>query len=221
MTTATIGTHPAKYSKGFDAIFAEILRDTRSVLDPMAGVCGLANIRQHGYTGFIACNELEPEWAMQGLGRADLVTMHDAEHLPFADGSFEAICTSPTYGNRMADHHNARDDSRRNTYTHVLGRRLSPGNTGAMQWGTEYKFKHTQIWRECGRVLAPGGLLILNVSDHIRKGAVAPVTDWHVWWLTFLGFALIEHRRVPTLRNRFGANRKARVECESILVFRK
>lgn len=42
----------------------------------------------------------------------------DATSLPFPDEAFDAIITSPTYGNRMADHHDARDNSRRLTYRH-------------------------------------------------------------------------------------------------------
>lgn len=42
----------------------------------------------------------------------------NALYLPFRDRAFDGIVTSPCYGNRMADHHDARDDSKRNTYTH-------------------------------------------------------------------------------------------------------
>ena len=39
----------------------------------------------------------------------DEVHIGDAEHMDWAlYGQFCAICTSPTYGNRMADHHNLR-----------------------------------------------------------------------------------------------------------------
>ena len=55
----------------------------------------------------------------------------------FSDATFDMVVTSPTYGNRMADHHNAKDGRRRITYTHNLGRTLTPGNSGAMQWGED------------------------------------------------------------------------------------
>lgn len=210
--------HPAKYTDKLLPIFAELLKDTDNVLDPFAGVGKLALIRDLGYTGKIHLNELEPEWARQARPEATITTC-DAEHLPYPDGYFDAICTSPTYGNRMADHHNARDGSRRNTYRHALGRKLTPGNTGQMQWGHEYRDKHRRVWTECRRVLKPHGKLILNISDHIRRGKVVPVTEWHAGCLTLLGFRLVEQIQVQTPRLRYGANHRTRVEYESVLVF--
>ena len=39
-------------------------------------------------------------------------TTGDSRQMHYPDGMFDAICTSPTYGNRMADHHNARRAAR-------------------------------------------------------------------------------------------------------------
>lgn len=212
--------HPAKYTDGLLPIFAQLLEGTRNVLDPMAGTGKLTEILEHGYAGQVYLNELEPEWAYQAPAEA-IVTTCDAERLPYKDDYFDAICTSPTYGNRMADHHNARDGSRRNTYRHTLGRKLTPGNTGKMQWGKEYRDKHRRIWTECRRVLKPSGKLILNISDHIRRGKVMPVTDWHIDILESLGLALVKRIAVETPRLRFGANSDVRVDNEWVLLFVK
>lgn len=211
--------HPARFTDQFLPVFAELLANIPNVLDPFAGTGKLAHIKDHGYTGEVYLNELEREWAMQAPAWAT-VTMNDAEHLPYPDNFFGAVCTSPTYGNRMADHCEWQDTSKRITYKSVLGRGLSTGNTGAMQWGADYRSKHARIWAECARALKPEGLLILNISDHIRHGQVMPVTDWHISCLGWLGFEKVEHRRIETPRMGFGANGKARADHESILVFR-
>lgn len=212
--------HPAKYTDKFIPIFAELLQGCKNVLDPLSGVGKLALIQDYGYTGDVYLNELECEWAYQAQRRATITTV-DAEYLPYRDAYFSAICVSPVYGNRYADHHDAKDSSRRVTYKHYLGRDLTAGNTGAMQWGPEYRQKHELIWAECYRVLQDGGIFILNISDHIRDGVVAPVTDWHIGFLTSIGLTVVEHRKIPTQRMRFGKNHKARVEHESIIVFQK
>ena len=138
-----------------------------------------------------------------------------------ANGAFDAIATSPTYANRMADKHNAKDGSRRITYTHRLGRELHFENTGRLQWGFQYRFKHREIWRECIRVLKYAGIFIVNVSDHIRDGQQIPVVEWHITILKEFGLTLVEDIKVPTPRMGYGANRRLRVDCEHILVWRK
>lgn len=121
----------------------------------------------------------------------------------------------------MADHHDARDGSRRTTYRHLLGRPLSAGNAGAMQWGEPYRELHRRAWGEVRRVLVPDGLFILNAKDHVRGGAPVPVVGWHLETLAGLGFEEVERHEVPTPGNRYGANRSARVAHEVVAVLRR
>lgn len=216
--------HPAKYSDEFLPIFAEKLAGVYRVLDPFAGVGKLGEIKKHGFNGIVYANEIEPEWAALGLlGGCDVVTRGDAEYLGdiYAPGYFDAICTSPTHGNRMADHHEAKDGSRRNTYKHCLGHNLTAGNTGAMQWGEAYREKHERIYAALAPLVKTGGLFVLNVSDHIRKGEQIHVSDWHRETLERHGFRLIDDVQIETRRNRFGANADKRVSCEHIFTLKK
>lgn len=213
--------HPAKFTDTILQLLADILNRyaIRFFLDPFAGVCKVHEVRRYGWAGYIHCGEMEPEWAVQGLGKVT-ITVGDSQHLPYLDGMVPCIVTSITYGNRMADKHKARDKSKRNTYTHTIGRQLTPGNTGAMNWGNDYRAKHVACYMEFVRVLADGKLLILNVSDHIREGRRVRVTLWHILTLKRLGFEVLEHHRVPTPRNRQGANGDKRVPYESVIAFR-
>lgn len=243
--------HPAKFSPEILAILADEVRGFAatfdgapiSVLDPFAGTGRIHQIADE--TVETVGVEIEPEWA----------TMHprtivgNALHLPFPDASFDAIVTSPCYGNRMADKHEphercktcggtgkvrnqyrhlrtclkckgeGRNTYRRNTYRHALDRPLHEKNSGAMQWGDAYRSFHEQAWAEAARVLCRRGLFVLNISDHIRAGHVVPVTDWHVQTLEKLGFVRLRTIDVHTRRNRHGANRELRVDAEHVVVF--
>ena len=223
MVLAAKPRHPAKYSDTLLPVFAEILKKHRchSVLDPMAGVGKIGLLRDHGFAGRIVANEIEPEWAAQAPPWVE-VHVGDAAAMTWAaDGEFDAIVVSPTYGNRMADHHNARDASRRYTYRHTLGRPLHPANTGQLQWGEAYQEAHRRIWAECIRVLRPGGVFVVNVKNHIRKGEIVRVSEWHAEELQRQGLQLIERVRVecPGMRN--GANARLRVPYEDVWVFKK
>src|SRR5437868_9381022 len=103
------------------------------VLDPFAGVGGIHTLAALGIAHTVGV-ELEPECALQHPRNI----VGSALALPFPDDTFDAIVTSPCYGNRMADHHDAKDASRRNTYTHALGRPLAFANAGSLQWGDSY-----------------------------------------------------------------------------------
>ena len=214
--------HPARYSAPILPILARMVADCAHIHDPFAGTGGIFALAQHGYTGRITASELEPEWA----ACHPEIQLADALALPWPDNSFDAIVTSPTYGNRMADYFTPGEgwtdaQTMRNTYTHALGRKLHPRNSGQMQWGPGYCAFHLAAWAECRRVIRSGGLLVLNISDHIRGGVVQHVTDWHIDALTRLDFVLGERVSVTTRRQRRGQNGDVRVGCEWVLKLEK
>lgn len=204
--------NPAKYNSLVLDTIAQMVNGYYTVLDPFAGTGKIHALFPKHFTVGI---ELEPEWAHQH----PRTMVGNALHLLFPANSFDAVCTSPTYGNRLADHHDAKDASRRNTYTHALGRKLHPDNSGSLHWGPKYQTFHRRAWIQVRRVLKPGGIFILNISDHVKNGAIVPVTDWHISTLTTMGFETIEAVRIDTPRLRFGANRDLRAEYESVLKF--
>ena len=201
--------HPARFPLAVIGVIRPYLKGYRRVLDPMAGV---------GTLGAWANNEIEPEWAGQCGPRT---TIADARALPFCDASFDACATSCCFGNRMSDHHNARDASKRHTYRHYIGRPLHPANGGRLQWGASYRELHEGIWAECWRVLKPGGRMIVNISDHIRRGERQGVSAWHLWALHRLGFVTVHLRKVRTPRQRHGANGHLRVDHEWVFVLER
>jgi len=207
-------SHPAKYSEPLYAMFEELLPERGRVLDPFAGVGGIHRLARNGRATIGV--ELEPEWA-----RAHRDTIvGDARELPFDAESFDAICTSPTYGNRMADTYRG-DGTPRHTYTIAIDRDLTEGNSGAMQWGPEYRAFHEEAWAEAVRVLAPRGAFVLNVKDHIRKGTRVPVSGFHVRALEHLGLYVSDVVAVPLAGNRHGANGDLRVGYELVIAMVK
>ena len=206
--------HPAKYTDSLLPVMAGMLRGRRRILDPFGGT-GKAFLLDHwlGAGVEIQAVELEPEFAAIN----PRTTLGNALALPWEDGHFDAVCTSPTYGNRMADC--LQDNWQRISYTDRLGRKLSPDNSGAMQWGPKYRAFHVAAWTEARRVLQEGGAFVLNIKNHIRAGKVQPVTEWHIDALTALGFRLLRHERVNTPSMRYGANADLRAEFESVILF--
>ncbi|MGW8178396.1 MAG: methyltransferase domain-containing protein [bacterium] len=206
--------HPAKYSEPIIEALDELVIDGL-ILDPFAGtgrIHRLANERRR-----TVGVELEPEWAE--LDPRTIVG--NALHLPFPDNTFDAVVTSPVYGNRMSDHHNARDDSKRNTYKHTLGRDLHPDNSGQLHWGPAYRDFHEKAWKEARRVLKPHGQFVLNISDFIKKGEIQPVSEWHHKFLTdSLGYTTENQQDITTRRHREGSNSHLRVAVEHLFDLR-
>lgn len=104
-----IPRHPAKFSPGvLNAVRLALLGERRlDVLDPFAGVGRIHELhveQGHNTVGV----ELQPEWA----AAHPRTVVGDATRLPFPGGSFDVIATSPCYGNRMADHHDAQERCR-------------------------------------------------------------------------------------------------------------
>lgn len=218
--------HPAKYNDDLIPIFWRIVEEFRvhSILDPMAGVGKIGLLRDYGFLGRIVVQDLEPEWVYQATEYDPHVeiVVGDAANMTWADdGEFDSVITSPVYGNRLSDHHNAKDGSRRYTYRHMLGRPLHPANTGQLQWGEAYREAHRRIWKECIRVLKPDGIMVVNVKNHIRAGKLIRVSEWHAEEIQHLGLTLVRRERVDTPGIRHGANAHLRVDGEDVWVFQK
>lgn len=240
--------HPAMFSRELLAPLAATIAGCRSVVDPFAGTGRVHAIAELAGVPRSVGIELEAEWSnaelFGGPDRLQIVGDSLVELPKLGAASFGAVLTSPAYGNRMADKHEARDKckscagsgvlghgeckvcrglglSRRNTYRHRLGRALSENNGGGMQWGPDYRDLHRNVWRESVAVLQPGGRFVVNCSNHIRQGALVDVCAWHRDVLVELGMVLVEVIEVETRRQRHGANGHLRVAGEEIIVMSK
>lgn len=218
--------HPAEYSAEVLVAIDRVLGDylppvdmtaRRRIVDTYAGKG--SGVDRWSAAGYHAVGlELEPEWAIA----SPLVVVADVLEPPFRNEAFDAVVCSPCYGNRMADHHEATDDSTRITYTHKLGRLPSSGSAAILQWGNEYRTHHEDAARSWFHLLPPGedGLIVVNMKNHVRADVEQLVTEWWVNMLLVAGCRLLEVVRVPTPGMGFGANGDKRTECEFLIVVR-
>lgn len=215
--------HPATFSdEALDLITAILVRYKPSgdlrVLDPFAGVGSIHKIAQRITRidrSMVLGVELEPEWARQHPN----THVGSALDIPVPLGNFEAIVTSVCYGNRMADHHEAKDDSKRHTYRHYLGRMPSEGSAAVMQWGQEYRDWHIGWLRYVHTRLKLRGLLIVDIKDHIRGGKLQGVVEWWAGAAALNGFDFIADVPYHAPGQRHGANGDARADMAHLLVF--
>lgn len=221
-------SHPAPFS---DPIVKRLDRLVRAeakkvgfvnVLDPFAGVGRIHRLHRPGYVETTGI-EIEPEWA-----EANELTicgdLFDVVKRWRGRRRFRVIATSPTYGNRFADHHDAKDDSRRHGYAHDLGRLPTAGSSGVLPWGPRYWSFHAAAYRTLLSVAEPGGLGLFNVSDFVRHKEIVHAVEWHLGALYGAGWVMEPGERpvtIETRRMRHGANHEARVDHEVILRMRR
>lgn len=225
ITVPEVWPHPAKWSQPVLDVVADLVASHTPVgspvLDPFAGV-GRRRLDEAlaGAYGVVGV-DLQPEAAPDD---ADTI-QGDATDLPTEwTDTFSAIATSPCYGNRMADHHDARDESQRNTYAHTLravGGELVPGSAAGMQFGRDYRNLHAAFLREAARVLVDGAVAVINMSNHVRDGVEVRVVEWWLNELIVQGWRIVEVRRVVTRRQRMGANGNLRVDAEHVICVRR
>lgn len=184
------------------------------VLDPFAGV-GKGVDYLADVCGFDAWGiELEPEWAKASkrVVRGSALNIGKAYPRKFVPRNLDAVFTSPTYGNRMADVDMR--ESVAGTYAKSLGRRASEGSSCHLQWGPAYRELHEKAWAEAEFWLKLGGFFLLNIKDHVRGKETQGVPQWHFDTLRALGFVEVKREFITTPGNRHGANGDARVAGE-------
>jgi hypothetical protein len=221
--------HPAKYSEPIIASLARLIGTYANhagrpvkVLDPFAGtgrIHRLASprIRTVGV-------EIEPEWASMHPDTicADSIAWMRARASRGGSGRFDVVATSPCYGNRFADHHNAQDGSSRRSYAHDLGRMPTDGAASVLPWGPRYWDFHAIAYRAIHSIVIPGGRFLLNVSDFVSKGELIHAVEWHFGAAAGAGFTMVGRPRwIETRRHGHGANRDARATAEAILVLER
>jgi DNA modification methylase len=209
-----LASHPARFSKALEPLIVRWLTDEQGpVFDPFGGTGGVHVLaRRAGHDSW--ASEIEPEWAAWH----PCTFVADATSLPLRDGCVGTVVTSPAYGNRMADQQGS---TPRRAYADALQRPLHRNNGGGMKWGQKYRQLHEAVWDEMRRVLRPGGALILNCSDFVRKGEVVPVTQWHVETLGARGFVTERFEYVETPRYGWGASKDQRLPGEYLFLLRR
>lgn len=215
--------HPAAWSLPLIAALREII-PPGVVVDPFGGTGRLGIL---GSRWRVLCGDIEPEWIGQAWRYGVKGLRWDATALPLTSGSVPAVVTSPAYGNRLADTYAydpkaRRSDGTRRSYRGCLARPLSKGSGAGLQWGDDYRAMHALALREFVRVLRLGGLLAINMKDHIRGGTLQRVCDWWAEAMTEAGIEVRERRRVALAGDQNLARARAAgrlvVEHEELIV---
>ena len=195
----------------------------RSVLDPFAGTMERLRLLESpefgGHTVYGV--ELEPEWVH--AHPHPRLEQGDATALRYDDCSFDAVVTSPSYGNRDADRTGTWwDNPDRKTYAAALGRNPSDGSL-CVPFGTQaYAAGHLLAWCEAVRVLRIGGLFFLNAKNFVRAGQIQRVSQFHTEILRSCDMRAVDDTAIPTSGRPSGANYAVRAEsAEKLYIFAK
>lgn len=241
-TVAPLTKHPAKFSEPIldvlDRLVAKEAKRRRlvgaggmTVVDPFAGVGRIHRLarapkgRAHGFVIRTLGLEIEAPWA---ACHRDTLCVDAIDWLLWvaAGGAplVQMYCTSPTYGNRYSDHHDAQDGSVRHSYTHYLGRQPTKGSSAVMPWGPDYWEFTSLAYRLMLAAAEPGAPFVLNVSDFVKGKELVAAAAWHLGAAIGAGWSVdrtTRTRRVPTSRHRHGENYEARAPFEVVYSFRK
>jgi len=165
-------------------------------------------------------NELEPEWAYSH----PKTMVGDARYLPFDNNYFQGYFFSPPYANRLADKYQPKPEDRsgRKSYRISLEREVSLESSSELQWGEDYRELSVGVIEEACRVLAPKGLLAINVKGHYRNGRLIDVSDWYDEIITGLGLNF--YWGIDLLDEKgwtFAPEASRNRDSEKVLVYRK
>lgn len=213
--TEPLTLHPAKFSDPIlDAmgrlVRAEVRRaqgrrphgalDPMVLLDPLAGVGRIHQLAWPGRLDTIGC-EIQARWAACHSRTLCVDAMVFLAWCARHGITFDIVASSPTYGNRLSDHHDARDGSTRRSYRHDYGEPLADNNSGQFPWGTKYRTFHVELFRLLYAVTAPGGLVLWNTSYIPKNGQLIGVTEFHRGVALAVGYTEAAHDiRVTTKR---------------------
>lgn len=251
MAVEPLTKHPAKFSpEVIDVLRVLVRAESRRqqvprplVLDSFGGVGRIHQLDDIAVTQAV---ELRPRWAACHAR----TRCGDATRLPhWWSRRFHVWATSPCYGNRLRDHHEARDtckncDGRgghengdgarpcavckgsgrsvRRSYAHDYGEPFTHANdAGVLRFGTAaYDRLHLRAYQQAHRCVVDGGGALLNVSAFVERKEMVDTVPWHRDAMRSVGWRYVRTVPVVTKRMTFGANRE-RAPHEVVLVFRK
>ncbi len=221
-----IKTHPAKFTTEQLALVYAYLpafnRKKLAVFDPFAGVGTVSALNETNRNIKVVGMEIEPEWADQS---PDVMTGDSITYMMLTRDRYDAIVTSPSYGNRMADSYDGRDGSKRNTYRVALGRSLDEQNAAQFHFShledDEYKEFHREAIQGMVRITRKGGRIILVVKNFIKDGFEMDVVGWWRQELEAAGLQEVAFVPIEAGGLGYGANRDERVKYEYVLVWEK
>jgi len=186
-----------------------------AVLDPMAGTGSilLAALNQHP----TLAGDVEGYWSrLLNRNALRIRTRHmfvspiltcqwDAGRLPVPDDSLDAIVTSPPYFDLFSNWN-------RKQANYLDGRHMGPkglsygdhpAQIGNIHIYDDYLHAMRGVYRECRRILRPGGKLILILGNKIRKSRIVPVTEDTRALVAANGFKIVATHDRKTIPSRW------------------